>query len=51
MRHLLFIVLLSSGCATAQPGSSGKALPYAMRQPARVFELPTLLTEVSALTD
>ncbi|MBL7955356.1 MAG: SdiA-regulated domain-containing protein [Flavobacteriales bacterium] len=51
MRQPLFIVLLFSGCATAQPGSSGKALPYDMRQPARVFELPSLLTEVSALTD
>ncbi|MGV3638290.1 MAG: SdiA-regulated domain-containing protein [Flavobacteriales bacterium] len=51
MRQLLCIVLLSSSCASAQPGSSGRAIPYDLRKPAQVFVLPTLLTEVSALTD
>lgn len=51
MRMLVPFVLLLSGCATAQHGSPGKAIPYDMRKPARIFELPALLTEVSALTD
>ena len=51
MRQLIFFVLLCAGCVSAQHGSSGRAIPYDLRKPTRVFELPALLTEVSALTD
>lgn len=51
MHHAFFFGLLFSGCATAQQGTSGQAIPYDMRKPATVFELPALLREVSALTD
>lgn len=51
MRFLLPFVLLFTGCATAQQGSGGKAIPFDLRKPTQVFELPANLTEISALTD
>ena len=51
MRTLLPFLLLVSACAAAQKGSPGKAIPYDMRDPAQVFELPSQLNEISALTD
>jgi len=44
--------LLFSGCLTAQvPTKQPGRLPYDLSQPAKVFELPSALMEVSALTD
>lgn len=51
MQHLVFVVLFFTSCAQAQHGTGGKAIPYDLRRPAQVFELPALLREVSALTD
>ncbi|TXI77080.1 MAG: hypothetical protein E6Q44_14260 [Flavobacteriales bacterium] len=51
MRTLLPFLMLVSACAAAQKGSPGKAIPYDMRDPAQVFELPSQLNEISALTD
>ncbi|MBX2972427.1 MAG: SdiA-regulated domain-containing protein [Flavobacteriales bacterium] len=51
MRPPLLLAFLLSGCATAQQGNGGKAIPYEMRKPEVVFELPPGLREVSALTD
>lgn len=52
MRNVLLIAILLNACAHAQPGpAGGKHVPYDMRRPTQVFELPGLLTEVSALTD
>lgn len=51
MRNALIAIVLLSGCATAQQGTSGSFIPYDLRKATKVFELPTRLTEVSALTD
>lgn len=51
MWHPLFLLFFLSNCATAQQGSAGAAIPYDMRKPTAVFELPSRLREVSALTD
>lgn len=52
MRNVLLFIVLLNACAHAQPAPAvGRNVPYDMRHPAKVFELPGLLTEVSALTD
>lgn len=44
--------LLISGCLTAQvPTKQPVGLPYDLSAPSKVFELPAVLMEVSALTD
>ncbi|HNR54873.1 MAG TPA: SdiA-regulated domain-containing protein [Flavobacteriales bacterium] len=40
-----------ASCAAVQKNRPGGALPYDMKRPSQVFELPALLIEVSALTD
>lgn len=51
MRRVLIVVLLIAGCATARKNQREGAIPYDMKRPSKVFELPALLVEVSALTD
>lgn len=52
MRNALLLIILLNACVHAQPGPvGGTNVPYDMRRPTKVFELPALLTEVSALTD
>ncbi|MCC6540718.1 MAG: SdiA-regulated domain-containing protein [Flavobacteriales bacterium] len=51
MRNILLLALLLSGCATAQKDRPTSAIPYDMKRPTQVFELPSFLVEVSALTD
>lgn len=50
---MLFGALLLNACVSAQPEGpvGGTKLPYDMKVPAKVFELPTFLREISALTD